>query len=64
MVEGDKRLSNQYAVILVNPAKHPNVKKKLGQAAGSLKNALTTVIASYSSSMAGVAGGPEGYCRL
>jgi tungstate transport system substrate-binding protein len=31
MVEGDKRLFNQYAVILVNPAKHPNVKKKLGQ---------------------------------
>jgi tungstate transport system substrate-binding protein len=31
MVEGDKRLSNQYAVILVNPAKHPNVKKELGQ---------------------------------
>jgi tungstate transport system substrate-binding protein len=31
MVEGDKRLFNQYAVILVNPANHPNVKKGLGQ---------------------------------
>src|ERR1700756_3764952 len=31
-VEGDKKLFNQYGVILVNPAKHPNVKKKEGQA--------------------------------
>jgi len=31
-VEGDKRLFNQYGVILVNPAKHPSVKKDLGQA--------------------------------
>jgi tungstate transport system substrate-binding protein len=31
MVEGDKRLFNQYSVMLVNPAKHPNVKKDLGQ---------------------------------
>jgi tungstate transport system substrate-binding protein len=30
-VEGDKRLSNQYGVMLVNPAKHPSVKKDLGQ---------------------------------
>ena len=30
-VEGDKRMFNQYGVILVNPAKHPNVKKDLGQ---------------------------------
>ena len=30
-VEGDKKLFNQYGVILVNPAKHPNVKKQLGQ---------------------------------
>ena len=30
-VEGDKRLFNQYGVILVNPEKHPNVKKDLGQ---------------------------------
>jgi tungstate transport system substrate-binding protein len=31
-VEGDKRLFNQYGVILVNPARHPNVKKEEGQA--------------------------------
>jgi tungstate transport system substrate-binding protein len=31
LVEGDKRLFNQYGVILVNPAKHPDVKKELGQ---------------------------------
>lgn len=31
-VEGDKRLFNQYGVILVNPEKHPSVKKDLGQA--------------------------------
>jgi tungstate transport system substrate-binding protein len=31
LVEGDKRLFNQYGVILVNPAKHPSVKKDLGQ---------------------------------
>jgi tungstate transport system substrate-binding protein len=31
LVEGDKRLFNQYGVMLVNP-KHPNVKKELGQA--------------------------------
>jgi tungstate transport system substrate-binding protein len=30
-VEGDPRLFNQYGVMLVNPAKHPNVKKELGQ---------------------------------
>jgi tungstate transport system substrate-binding protein len=30
-VEGDKRLFNQYGVMLVNPAKHPNVKAELGQ---------------------------------
>jgi tungstate transport system substrate-binding protein len=32
VVEGDKRLFNQYGVMLVNPAKHPHVKKDLGQA--------------------------------
>jgi tungstate transport system substrate-binding protein len=32
LVEGDKRLFNQYGVILVNPDKHPAVKKELGQA--------------------------------
>jgi tungstate transport system substrate-binding protein len=31
LVEGDKRLFNQYGVMLVNPATHPNVRKKLGQ---------------------------------
>ena len=31
-VEGDKRLFNQYGVMLVNPEKCPNVKKDLGQA--------------------------------
>jgi tungstate transport system substrate-binding protein len=31
VVEGDKRLFNQYAVMLVNPEKHPSVKKELGQ---------------------------------
>jgi tungstate transport system substrate-binding protein len=32
LVEGDKRLFNQYGVILVNPEKHKHVKKDLGQA--------------------------------
>ena len=32
LVEGDKRLFNQYGVMLVNPEKHPSVKKDLGQA--------------------------------
>jgi len=31
-VEGDKRLFNQYGVMLVNPAKHPNVQTEAGQA--------------------------------
>jgi tungstate transport system substrate-binding protein len=31
VVEGDKRLFNQYGVVLVNPAKHAHVKKELGQ---------------------------------
>ena len=31
VVEGDKRLFNQYGVMLVNPAKYPTVKKDLGQ---------------------------------
>jgi tungstate transport system substrate-binding protein len=30
-VEGDKRLFNQYGIMLVNPAKHAHVKKELGQ---------------------------------
>jgi tungstate transport system substrate-binding protein len=32
VMEGDKRLFNQYGVMLVNPAKYPSVKKDLGQA--------------------------------
>jgi len=31
LVEGDKRLFNQYGVLLVNPAKHPHVKAADGQ---------------------------------
>ena len=32
LVAGDRRLFNQYGIILVNPAKHPHVKKEMGQA--------------------------------
>jgi len=32
LTEGDKRLFNQYGVMLVNPANHPNVKVQDGQA--------------------------------
>jgi tungstate transport system substrate-binding protein len=32
LVQGDKRLMNQYGVMLVNPAKHPSVKRADGQA--------------------------------
>ena len=31
VVEGDRRLFNQYGVMLVNPQKHPDVKRELGQ---------------------------------
>jgi tungstate transport system substrate-binding protein len=31
VVEGDRRLFNQYGVMLVNPDKHAHVKKELGQ---------------------------------
>ena len=31
LVEGDRRLFNQYGVIVVNPARHPHVKKDLAQ---------------------------------
>jgi len=31
VVEGDKRLLNQYGVMLVNPEKHPNVRHDLGR---------------------------------
>jgi tungstate transport system substrate-binding protein len=32
LVQGDKRLFNQYGVMVVNPAKHPHVKRDLAQA--------------------------------
>jgi tungstate transport system substrate-binding protein len=32
VVQGDKRLFNQYGVMLVNPARHPHVKRQAGQA--------------------------------
>jgi tungstate transport system substrate-binding protein len=32
LVEGDRRLFNQYGVMVVNPARHPHVKKELAQA--------------------------------
>ncbi len=32
LVEGDRRLFNQYGVILVSPARHPHVRAKLGRA--------------------------------
>jgi tungstate transport system substrate-binding protein len=32
LVEGDKRLFNQYGVIVVNPTRHPHVKKDFAQA--------------------------------
>lgn len=31
LVEGDERMFNQYGVILVNPERHPHVKRDLGQ---------------------------------
>jgi tungstate transport system substrate-binding protein len=31
LVEGDRRLFNQYGVMLVNPERHPNVKTAMGQ---------------------------------
>ena len=31
VVEGDPRLFNQYGIILVNPARHPNIKAEAGQ---------------------------------
>ena len=31
VLEGDKRLFNQYGIILVNPAKHAHIKKEMGQ---------------------------------
>jgi len=32
LVEGDRRLFNQYGIMLVNPSRHPSVKKDQGQA--------------------------------
>lgn len=32
LVQGDKRLFNQYGVIVVNPARHPHVRKEAAQA--------------------------------
>jgi tungstate transport system substrate-binding protein len=32
LVEGDKRLFNQYGVMVVNPVRHPHVKKEMAQA--------------------------------
>ena len=32
LVEGDKRLFNQYGVMLVNPARHAHVKREIGMA--------------------------------
>lgn len=32
VTQGDKRLFNQYGIILVNPEKHPSVKREFGQA--------------------------------
>jgi hypothetical protein len=49
VVEGDKRLFNQYGVMLVNPQKHPNVKKGTRSAIHRL---------------AGLGRGPEGNRRL
>jgi tungstate transport system substrate-binding protein len=31
LVEGDSRLFNQYGILLVNPEKHPSVKREMGQ---------------------------------
>ncbi len=49
LVEGDKRLFNQYGVIVVNPAKHAHVKKDLAQAFADwvVSPAGQTTIAEY-----------------
>ena len=49
LVEGDKRLFNQYGVMVVNPAKHPHVKRELAQAFADwlVSPAGQGVIASY-----------------
>ena len=35
LVEGDTRLFNQYGVMLVNPAKHPHVKRIWGRSSST-----------------------------
>jgi tungstate transport system substrate-binding protein len=49
LVEGDKRLFNQYGVIVVNPARHPHVKAALAQrfADWIISSAGQAAIASY-----------------
>ena len=49
LVEGDRRLFNQYGVIVVNPARHPHVKVALAQAFADwiVSPAGQGVIASY-----------------
>ena len=49
LVEGDKRLFNQYGVMVVDPAKHPHVKKERAQAFADwlVSPAGQAVIASY-----------------
>jgi tungstate transport system substrate-binding protein len=49
LVEGDKRLFNQYGVMVVNPAKHPHVKYALAQqfADWVVSSAGQDAIASY-----------------
>jgi tungstate transport system substrate-binding protein len=49
LVEGDKRLFNQYGVIVVNPARHPHTKTALAQAFADwvLSPAGQATIASY-----------------
>jgi len=49
LVEGDQRLFNQYGVMVVNPAKHPHVKKDLAQAFADwvVSPAGQTAIAGY-----------------
>jgi tungstate transport system substrate-binding protein len=49
LVQGDKRLFNQYGVIVVNPAKHSHVKKDLAQAFANwvLSRDGQSTIASY-----------------
>ncbi len=49
LIEGDPRLFNQYGIILVSPARHPHVKKDMGQAFVDwlLSKAGQEAIASY-----------------